>query len=151
MRELSRVPHLRLIRPSYFESMSADPASAPRSAARSGGRAWRFAAAVLLAGALALLGVTIRHRSSADPPPRTETARAVPVVAAPARARDVGVYLIGLGAVTPLNTVTIKTQVSGKLMAVMFHEGQLVNKGDVLAQIDPRPFEAQLTQFKGQL
>src|SRR5262245_5075617 len=138
MRELARVSHPRLIRPSYVESMSADPA-------------WRFAAAVLLTGAFALLGVTIRHRSSADPPPRTETARAVPVVAAPARARAVGVYLTGLGTVTPLNTVTVKTQVSGKLMAVMFHEGQLVNEGDVSAQIDPRPFEAQLTQFKGQL
>src|SRR5215475_15801414 len=123
MRELSRISHPRLIRPSYFESMSADPASATRSAARSGGRTWRFAAAVLLAGALALLGVTIRPRSSADPSPRTETARAVPVVAVPARAHDVGVYLTGLGAVTPLNTVTVKTQVSGQLLTVWFHEG----------------------------
>jgi multidrug efflux system membrane fusion protein len=77
--------------------------------------------------------------------------QSAPVTAQAARKTDVGVYLTELGNVTPVATVTIHSRIDGQLMNVYFKEGQLVKRGDLLATLDPRPFQAQLNQFEGQL
>src|SRR6266478_371685 len=91
---------------------------------------------VIVGGTLALSRPwrsTAGAQGSVRVPPR------IPVVAAAARTRDVGVYLNGLGSVTPLNTVTVRSRVDGELIGVHFQEGQVVRSGDLL------------TQFEGQL
>ncbi|HEY7337279.1 MAG TPA: MdtA/MuxA family multidrug efflux RND transporter periplasmic adaptor subunit [Bryobacteraceae bacterium] len=77
--------------------------------------------------------------------------QAIPVVAARARRGDIGVYFTGLGAVTPINTVMVHSRVDGQLMSVHYREGDLVNKSDLLVEIDPRPYRAALEQAQGQL
>ena len=77
---------------------------------------------------------------------RAATNQPVPVAVAPAQLQDVPVYLEGLGSVTPLNAVSIKSRVDGQLAEVAFREGQQVRRGQLLAVIDPRPFEVQLSQ-----
>ncbi|HID9556876.1 MdtA/MuxA family multidrug efflux RND transporter periplasmic adaptor subunit [Serratia ureilytica] len=74
-----------------------------------------------------------------------------PVQAATATQQTVPRYLSGLGTATAANTVTVTSRVDGQLMAIHFTEGQQVKAGDLLAEIDPRPFQVQLTQAQGQL
>jgi membrane fusion protein, multidrug efflux system len=85
-----------------------------------------------------------RSAGAVKPPPRV-----IPVVAAPVTQRDLDLYLNGLGTVTALNTVTVRSRVEGELVKVAFTEGQMVQEGDLLAEIDARPFERQRDQAKG--
>jgi multidrug efflux system membrane fusion protein len=77
--------------------------------------------------------------------------QAMPVGVATVHQGDLQIILRGLGTVNPLATVTVRTQISGRLMEVGFKEGQRVKRGDFLAQIDPRIYQAQLEQAQGQL
>jgi len=74
----------------------------------------------------------------------------IPVVAAKARKGDIAVYITGLGSVIPVYTVTVKSRVDGQLMKVNYQEGNLVREGDLLVEIDPRPYQVQLEQAEGQ-
>ena len=101
-----------------------------------------------LAGA-AGLAWHLMHDSAAATIPSAHDA-SVPVVADVARSQDVPIYLAGIGTVQAFNTVTIRTRVDGQVDKVAFTEGQDVKAGDLLAQIDPRPLQAQLEQAQAQ-
>jgi len=112
--------------------------------------------AVVVAGA-SLLALRTTAPGGGEPKPAkaasgkgSSSAKAVPVVASPARRGDMRVDLTALGTATALNTVTVRSRVDGQLLRVLFTEGQFVKEGDLLAEIDPRPFQVQLAQAEGQ-
>ncbi len=111
-------------------------------------------------GVLLLLALGVHFLRAKIPAPSSGSAASngrgtgpapLPVVATKSRKGDIGVYYSGLGAVTPLATVTVRTRVDGQLMSVRYREGDTVHKGDLLAEIDDRPYLAVLTQAEGQL
>ena len=104
-------------------------------------RTWLFVAFAIIAGC---------KRDGAGGPPGG-AARVVPVAAAKVEQRDLPVWLEGLGSVAAFKTITVRTQVDGRLEAVLFKEGQAVKRGQVLAQIDARPWQIQLQQAEGAL
>ncbi len=116
-------------------------------------RRWPWVLGVGVVALLAVLFLTRsahRQKSQAAAAKAKSAARMVPVAGSAARTGDLPVYLTGLGSVAAINTVTVRTRVDGQLIKVAFREGQLVRQGDLLAQIDPRPFEVQLIQAEGQ-
>jgi len=113
---------------------------------------WLLILALLGAGAY----VYVRQRNAgqaaaAAAQARKKGAGAIPVVVAKARRGNIPVYFTELGTVTPIYTVEVKSRVDGELMKVYFKEGDLVQKGASLVEIDPRPYQVQLTQAEGQL
>jgi len=136
---------------SHTIGLRADRAEPPQDVkvVRSRGRhrlLWIIVVVAAAAGALMWRQPWRRH-----PPdtPLAEVARAVGI--ATATVGEMPIVLTALGTVTPLATVTIKSQISGYLTQVAFEEGQTIRKGDLLAQIDARPYEALLAQYQGQL
>ena len=116
---------------------------------------WHWLLLLALTAGVAVYFVYFRQPAEAQPVGkkggRDSASRVMPVVAQPATKKDINVYLTGLGTVTPLKTVTVRSRVDGQLMRVLFREGQLVREGELLAEIDPRPFQAALTQAEGQM
>ncbi len=128
------------------------PSATPGGPQRSSPKTWPWILALVVAGAgfyFYQQSAQSKHDTPADAGkkaagPGRAGARQVPVVAAAARLGDMPVFLDGLGSVIPLNTVTVHSRVDGELMRVAFEEGQMVKQGDLLAEIDPRPFNVQL-------
>ena len=101
---------------------------------------------VVLAGGAAF--AFIRGSASKNPaaPPAAATPPVVPVVAGAVAQHDVPIYLTGVGTVIAFNTVVVHSQIQGQIVSINFTEGQTVHTGDLLAQIDPRPYQAQIDQ-----
>ena len=120
-------------------------------------RVWIWLLVLAVAGVAAYLlwpKLVGKKTATAPAPAATKTGRGpllIPVVAVKARKGDIGVYFNGLGAVTPIYTVTVKSRVDGQLMNVNYKEGDIVHEGSLLLEIDPRPFQVQLEQAEGQL
>ena len=144
-----------------------EPGSATRTAVRansaSGSRWWIWLVAFSVLALAAFWYYRLTHNQPKDAAAAAPGAGgktrggpgganfAVPVVVASATTGELPVYFNGLGSVTPLNTVTVRSRVDGQLINVTFKEGQFVQEGQVLAEIDPRPFQVQLEQAQGQL
>src|SRR5205085_1629939 len=129
--------------PNLPASPPPDDLDTPRPPRRRSGL-WKW---VLLVVILILVGVGIYFARPDTQDPRAGGRqggggnRPMPVVAEPAKTADVNVYLSALGTVTSLNSVVVRPRVDGILMRVHFREGQTVRSGDVLAEIDPRPYQ----------
>lgn len=96
----------------------------------------------------AILGATAQAASSKE---GKKSGPVIPVLATKVVSGDIGVYLNGLGSITPFNNVVVKSRVAGQLMKVNFTEGQFVKAGELLAEIDARPYQVQVAQMEGQL
>jgi membrane fusion protein, multidrug efflux system len=139
------------------EFIEADPRDPPRGPGEPPPpRRSRLGSALGLLLVLLIIGglvawVVLRSGHQAAPTGRFQTSGPLPVGTTKVEKGDMPVILTALGTVTPLATVTVKTQINGQLTEIAFQEGQTVKKGDFLAQIDPRPYQVALAQAEAQL
>jgi multidrug efflux system membrane fusion protein len=132
-----------------------DQVTSQMPARNTGGLIRRLLLVLILAGVAALVFWKFKanQREADERTAQTEAAASlpIPVAVAPVASRTMPIYLTELGTVTAFNTVTVKSRVDGQLLSVDVREGQQVHKGQLLAVIDPRPYEAALAQAQGQL
>src|SRR5258708_17135236 len=103
---------------------------------------WAIGLVVAAGPAIATAALRDRSHAAASPP----APDAVPIVAGTVASGDVPIYLRGVGTVIAYNNVVVRSQITGQISQIAFRQGQTVHKGDLLAQIDPRPYQAQLDQ-----
>src|SRR6266481_5875801 len=107
--------------------------------------------AVLLTAALAAGGLYFMHFRPLEKVVAAPAPPAVPIVAGTVAQHDVPMYLTGVGTVIAYNTDIVRAQIQGQIVSINFTEGQKVHAGDLLAQIDPRPYQALIEQYNGNL
>src|SRR3979490_2099026 len=107
--------------------------------------------AVLLISALAAGGLYFMHSHPLEKADATPAPPAAPIVAGTVAQHDVPIYLTGVGTVIAYNTDVVRAQIQGQIMSINFTEGQTVHAGGLLAQIDPRPYQALIDQYTGNL
>ena len=126
---------------------------APKKPEKTGARKWILLLLVLLATGAAVWVIRRNAEKKVQQGEKMEAAanRPTPVQTQPVQQRTMPIYLTALGTVTAYNTVTIRPRVDGQLLRVNFREGQTVSKGQLLLEIDPRPYQAALAQAEGQM
>src|SRR5258708_29309170 len=109
--------------------------------------------AVLLAAVLAGGELYLAHNQALEKASAARQAAppSVPIVAGAVAQHDVPIYLTGVGTVIAYNTDIVRAQIQGQIISINFTEGQKVHAGDLLAQIDPRPYQALIEQYTGNL
>ena len=126
--------------------IEAGPSAGPESPKR---RPW--VGIVIVPLAIVLIAVLIAHKPKDTKNTALDQPQIATIKVATVRSGDIGLYVEALGTVTPLSTVNVYSQITGKVMAVNYREGQMVRKGQSLIEVDPRPYEAQLEEAQGTL
>jgi membrane fusion protein, multidrug efflux system len=137
------------VRPSLSPGAGANPAATSPGNGESSG--WKMAVIVVLCvlvvgGAVALARYHAASAAKKGPGARSTEIPAVPIIATTVAQKDMPIYLTGIGSVQAFNTVTVRARVDGQVNKIAFTEGQDVKQGDLLAQIDPAPYQAALDQ-----